>query len=220
MWEETDIQRLSLIREPRNKNQEPTSQGGVKKFLNFSKKIPMSVQYLNSQVEGVSVEMTDRDWKIVLSCAYVTTITKDSVIIDERAYFQNNSVHLYQVKSGRAKVMKLDGITPRVIGTLSAGDLFGELSLLNIWGDLTSHSVVADSDKVEVYVNTCNINLISKVMPKDLVEALLQADSKLAIKFYHHVGHICTLLTGRLEPILLRDMSPSFTNSLRKFCAL
>ncbi len=91
---------------------------------------------------------------------------------------------LYVIRSGAAVVRRRDPITgrPQELATLSAGELFGEMSLID--DQLASADVVAKGP----------VELV--VIPREKFEALLASDVGLAVRIYRS---FCTALSERLR---------------------
>mmetsp|Transcript_14885 Transcript_14885/g.20793 ORF Transcript_14885/g.20793 Transcript_14885/m.20793 type:complete len:772 (-) Transcript_14885:1494-3809(-) len=120
LWNEQDLQKLSLMREPRKKSDEPDAAVSVQKRSLFRRK--NTVRFLDCTIDEVELDMTDRDWKLLLSCAVPIVFIKDQVIIDERT--QNTC--MYKIKSGTVKVVKFadGGKERKVLKSLSEGAFF------------------------------------------------------------------------------------------------
>jgi CRP-like cAMP-binding protein len=98
--------------------------------------------------------------------------------------FEENSIGdaVYVIRGGEADIQKSDGSRIELLATLGAGELFGEMSLIE--DALTSATVVARSD------------LECLVLPKARLQALMDADDAFARKVYQS---FCQTLSERLR---------------------
>lgn len=106
------------------------------------------------------------------------SVKKGDVIIEENALGQA----LYLIQSGQVGVFKGEGASREAIATLGAGELFGEMSLIE--NELTSASVVALEPAVLLVIRR-----------KDF-EELLAGNKDIALKVYRT---FCNTLSERLR---------------------
>lgn len=89
---------------------------------------------------GSGTELTERDWKLILSGATLVKFMKGEVVIAEGSL---NS-YFYRIKEGGVQVEKtLDGQTS-ILAKLGTGSMFGEMSVLSKLGH-TSATIRADT---------------------------------------------------------------------------
>jgi len=92
-------------------------------------------------------EFSERDWRILLAGAKLVTYRKDEVVVMEGS--QNNT--LFKIKSGYCNVMIQREGKQIVVGDLRQGTMFGEMSVLLEKSGYAAASVIAASDKLEVW---------------------------------------------------------------------
>ncbi|MBL8114391.1 MAG: cyclic nucleotide-binding domain-containing protein [Acidobacteria bacterium] len=111
-----------------------------------------------------------------------------AVIVEQDAL----GMALYLIKNGEVSVVKLDtdgGGPAQVLGRMTPGELFGEMTLVD--DVLTSARVVAATD-VEVFA-----------IPRSDFDALLATDTALALKIYRA---FCRTLSDKLRQLHARLM--------------
>jgi len=92
--------------------------------------------------------LTDREWKILLTGAQLKTYKHNEIIVDANA----NNDRLFRVRSGKVRLEKeIDGVR-QVLGVVSAGDVFGETSMLARRATPTNFIAIADDLQTEVYI--------------------------------------------------------------------
>lgn len=100
---------------------------------------------VNGAVEGIT--LSKEDWALVQRGFKLVTFKKDEDVIREGTEMQR----IYQIAKGTCRIQithPTEG--PKVVGSMEAGALFGEMSFLE--GKGATASVIADSDSVEMYI--------------------------------------------------------------------
>ena len=108
-------------------------------------------------------ELTPEQWKVLLESADQLKFVRDQVVVKEGS----TDRALYQLVAGNLRVeRKMEGRPQAVIvGRQSAGDLFGERTLLN--GGVTSATIVVDSETaVLVKLTTKTLQKMFKTAPE------------------------------------------------------
>ena len=113
---------------------------------------------------------------------HVEQFKRGKVIIEQDSLGQA----LYIVRSGEVAIYRHDSKGERdLLNKLGAGELFGEMSLVD--DTLVSADVEVSSDAAEVVV-----------IPRDQFERLLASDERLAVKVYKS---FCRTLSDRLRKL-------------------
>lgn len=122
--------------------------------------------------------LTKDDWTQLLAGAHFLTFKQNCVIIQEGSHQQQ----IFQLVRGHCRIEKAiysDGDSSpemRVLGTMNAGEIFGEISFLDKRG--ASASVLASSDEVELYG-----------IDGDYINMLFLRQPALAGRFYHYLAN-------------------------------
>ena len=103
-----------------------------------------------------------------------------TVIVPENALGES----LYVVRSGRVSVDRGEGISRLHLGEMGAGDIFGEMTLVD---DILTQATVTAVDDVELFV-----------VPRGDLDALLSSDPTLALKVYRS---FCRALTAKIRAL-------------------
>lgn len=115
--------------------------------------------------------LSQDDWDFLLRGAKLQSFQRNDPIVTEGQIFQR----IYQIVDGVCRIEKA-GVS-RVLGTMEAGQMFGEISFL-ISGGATA-SVIADSEIVEVHVlEGYFINILFGMRPE------------IAGRFYKHLASV------------------------------
>lgn len=94
--------------------------------------------------------LTESDIRLLLTGAVVKTYKKGDIILAQG----DANKRLYRIKSGTIILQKEVGGKQTVIARMGAEATFGEMSVLD--KQIISATVIADSDKVELYVMEVN----------------------------------------------------------------
>ena len=129
------------------------------------------------------MELTERDWAILLTGAREVQYKKDQKVIEQG--FPNSS--LFKIKSGKCRVEKeaSDG-TRSTLVTLQAGAYFGDTSVLPMMRTATA-DVICDTQTAEIHVIEVTI----------LFE-ILKTDPALAMRFFRQLART---LANRLRSL-------------------
>ena len=89
-------------------------------------KQPRKVPYAKTEDLWTDTELTERDWKLILTGAGINEYQPGDVVLE--AGIPNHSLH--RIMRGSVRVEKdIDG-TPKVLTVMEEGDVFGEMSLV------------------------------------------------------------------------------------------
>jgi CRP-like cAMP-binding protein len=150
-WEDDrEIYRISLLRENKDKDQSTTVQSvksgkggahshrsGLSKFVYLDS--ARTVQQMN--------ELTDREWKVLLTAATRKVYQPKEVILD----IGMTNRHLYRIESGRVAVEKdLNGVRTEV-DEMGPGQMFGEISMLLRAQQGTTTAAIVAKERVELW---------------------------------------------------------------------
>mmetsp|Transcript_37216 Transcript_37216/g.93413 ORF Transcript_37216/g.93413 Transcript_37216/m.93413 type:complete len:766 (-) Transcript_37216:192-2489(-) len=126
-----------------------------------------------------AIALSRSDWEEVLGSAKSVTFAKDEIVVKENSL----TTALYQISCGKCMVWKSVNGEDTRIGSMSVGELFGDVSL--VLGTTATATVRAAVDNTECYV-----------IEKEFVTLLTQVSPLLAARFYHF---ICTTLCKRFK---------------------
>jgi CRP-like cAMP-binding protein len=144
-------------------------------------------------------ELTERDWKLLLTGSVAQRYEPDAVILEQRVPNQ----HLYRLKSGFARVEIENDMYSgtKHVGTLKPGSMFGEMSVLDNQG-LTTARIVADTPVV-----------VDRIRESFVVN-LFQSEPDLSRRFYLNMA---LKLCDRLDTLATKSRRPgSRTASTRE----
>lgn len=108
------------------------------------------------------------------SCAAGTVIVPENALGDS----------LYVVRSGRVSVDRGEGASRLHLGEMGAGEIFGEMTLVD---DILTQATITAVDDVELFV-----------VPREDLDALLSSDPMLALKVYRS---FCRALTAKIRAL-------------------
>ena len=134
--------------------------------------------------EAFLVDLTDDDRAMLMKAGRSKHYRKDDLIIEEGDTIHGISILL----SGRVRVVRAYVGTAITIATISQGEIFGEMGLIE--GIPASASVICDSD-------TCEVFFIDT--PK--LDSLLQSVPGMAVRFYRSMSSI---LSHRVRDVSAR----------------
>lgn len=96
-------------------------------------------QKIETPVTRGPTELTERDWKLILSGANLVKFMKDEIVIEQGSL----NCHLYRIKEGGVRVEKSYDGQVTTLAKLGPGSMFGEMSVLSKSGK-ASASIISD----------------------------------------------------------------------------
>jgi CRP-like cAMP-binding protein len=182
-WSETDLFRVSLLRQPRANSSDGDDDGGGERFDSKAfAKVSAAVMQRGSGrnfVDTNAAHLTTRDWKLLLTCAQLVNRKKDDVIVTQG---QRNE-YLFRLHKGVCRVEKTGESETGEIRTiilphqLKPPSMFGEMSCLGEHG-IASASVVSDDDRTMIYQ-----------MEMSFIEGLFATEPGLSMRFFNYAAH-------------------------------
>jgi len=144
-------------------------------------------------VQALDMTLTEKDWELFLSGSKLRKYGRDETVISEG----QPTAALYQIMQGRVRVeLQLPQQSKSiVVAHRSAGDMFGEISLLKL-GHATA-SIVADDDSVVMYI-----------LEGQYLDSLFRTEPGLPSRFY------CFLATTQANR--LKELSASAVSSTKR----
>jgi len=132
--------------------------------------------------QSLSETLTADDWKLILDKSKQRFFDKNQVVIRQGDKSDQN---LYQLAQGRCRVeqQRPEDDTYQALGFMNAGETFGEISFLQ--NSQITASVVADEDKVEIYV-----------IEGDYLNEIFNDHPAIPGRFYKYLA---TLISNRLH---------------------
>eukprot|EP01097_Dermamoeba_algensis_P009489 TRINITY_DN667_c0_g1_i4.p1 TRINITY_DN667_c0_g1~~TRINITY_DN667_c0_g1_i4.p1 ORF type:complete len:916 (-),score=254.98 TRINITY_DN667_c0_g1_i4:345-3092(-) len=138
VWDDNYIYTISKLREADDAKNLKGGKG-TKYFQTMSIAGPQTVSTTQE-------ELSDRDWKLLLTCVTEKKYMKNDVIMEQDIF---NSF-LYRVKKGSVRIEKTKDSLTFQVATLGENSMFGEMSVLDRNGK-TSARVVSNEDETEIY---------------------------------------------------------------------
>lgn len=143
--------------------------------------------------QALDMTLTEKDWELFLSGSKLRKYKRDETVIREG----QPTAALYQIMQGRVRVeLQLPQQSKSiVVAHRSAGDMFGEISLLKL-GHATA-SIVADDESVVMYI-----------LEGQYLDSLFRTEPGLPSRFY------CFLATTQASR--LKELSASAVSSTKR----
>jgi len=143
---------------------------------------PMILPQMTEVDQALSDALTADDWKLILDKCQQIIYEKDKIVIRQG---DQSSQNLYQLAYGRCRVeqQRPEDDSLQSLGVINAGETFGEISFLQ--NSQITASVVADSDRVEIYV-----------IQGDYLNEIFNEHAGVPGRFYKYLA---TLISNRLH---------------------
>eukprot|EP01119_Soliformovum_irregulare_P000157 TRINITY_DN10119_c0_g1_i1.p1 TRINITY_DN10119_c0_g1~~TRINITY_DN10119_c0_g1_i1.p1 ORF type:complete len:736 (+),score=227.96 TRINITY_DN10119_c0_g1_i1:17-2224(+) len=193
-WSTDDIHRVSKLREP-GESRDPSAMSTIspaKRRIGRTGSMFGNANFGSMTIDN-NLEpspLSDRDWKILLSCAKEVKYKKGDTIVEEGDFNR----FLFKIKEGRVKVIKQQNSDQEaILRRLVEGDIFGEAALVNNYVNTATAAVVAESEVV-VYA-----------MPEGYLNSIFESTPRIAKRFFFTVA--------RRSALILEELSLESVNS-------